>query len=157
LEALDPVLMRIIQAKFMTEETHLSTVEKILFLKSVDIFEHAAIEELGRVAALTQDARFEAGETIYREGDPVEAIYIILKGRAVVQSHGKVVREVGEKNAVGVLAALDLGAALRTVTAREPVDVLKLNVQDFQDVLASDFELVKAVFRVVAEQIRQGF
>jgi len=141
----------------MTEETHLSTVEKILFLKSVDIFEHAAIEELGRVAALTQDARFEAGETIYREGDPVEAIYIILKGRAVVQSHGKVVREVGEKNAVGVLAALDLGAALRTVTAREPVHVLKLNVQDFQDVLASDFELVKAVFRVVAEQIRQGF
>jgi CRP/FNR family transcriptional regulator, cyclic AMP receptor protein len=141
----------------MTEETHLSTVEKILFLKSVDIFQHAAIEELGRVAALTQDARFEAGETIYREGDPVEAIYIILKGRAVVQSHGKVVREVGEKIAVGVLAALDLGAALRTVTAREPVHVLKLNVQDFQDVLASDFELVKAVFRVVAEQIRQGF
>lgn len=141
----------------MADAAALSTVEKVLFLKSVDIFEHAAIEELGRIAALTREARFGAGEAIYREGDPVDAIYIILSGRAEVRSNSKVVREVGAKHAVGVLAALDLNSALRTVTAREPVHVLELNVQDFQDVLASDFELVKAVLRVVAEHIRQGF
>lgn len=139
------------------EPRSLSTVEKVLFLKSVDIFEHAPIEELGRIASLAEEAHFSAGETIYREGDPVDAIYIILAGRALVQSKGKLPREVARKYAVGVLAALDLNTALRTVTAQDSVDVLKINVQDFQEVLASDFELVKAVFRVVAEQIRQGF
>ena len=141
----------------MTEEQRLSTIEKVLFLKSVGIFTHAAIEELGRIATLMQEVRFETGETIYREGNPIDAIYVILRGRVAVQSSGKIVREVAEHHVVGALAALDLGSALRTVTALEPVHALKLNVQDFQDLLASDFDLVKAVFRVVAQQIRTGF
>ena len=141
----------------MTEQQRLSTVEKILFLKSVGIFAHAAIEELGRIATLMQEVRFETGETIYREGNPIDAIYVILRGRLAVQSGGRVVREAGEHQVVGALAALDLGSALRTVTALEPVHALTLNVQDFQDLLASDFALVKAVFRVVAQHIRTGF
>lgn len=138
------------------EQTRLTTIEKVIFLKSVDIFEHAPIEELGRVAALTEEAQFEAGETIYREGEPLEAIYIILKGRVAVQSDGKVIREMGEKRAVGTLSALDFNSALRTVKAIEPIHALKLQVQDFQDLLSLDFELVKALFRVVAQQIRTG-
>ena len=141
----------------MTEQQRLSTVEKILFLKSVGIFAHAAIEELGRIATLMQEVRFETGETIYREGNPIDAIYVILRGRLAVQSGGRVVREAGEHQVVGALSALDLGLALRTVTALEPVHALTLNVQDFQDLLASDFALVKAVFRVVAQHIRTGF
>ena len=138
------------------EQTRLTTIEKVIFLKSVDIFEHAPIEELGRVAALMEEAQFEAGETIYREGERLEAIYIILKGRVAVQSNGKVIREMGEKRAVGTLSALDFNSALRTVKAIEPIRALKLQVQDFQDILSLDFELVKAVFRVVAQQIRTG-
>jgi|SRR5919106_1399676 CRP-like cAMP-binding protein len=138
------------------EQTRLTTIEKVIFLKSVDIFEHAPIEELGRVAALMEEAQFEAEETIYREGEPLEAIYIILKGRVAVQSNGKVIREMGEKRAVGTLSALDFNSALRTVKAIEPIHALKLQVQDFQDILSLDFELVKAVFRVVAQQIRTG-
>jgi CRP-like cAMP-binding protein len=141
----------------VTEEQRLSTVEKVLFLKSVEIFAHAAIEELGRVATLMQEVRFESGETIYREDNPIDAIFVILRGRVAVQSGGKLVRELGERHVVGALAALDLGVALRTATVMEPVHALKLNVQDFQDLLASDFELVKAVFRVVAQHVRTGF
>jgi CRP-like cAMP-binding protein len=141
----------------VTEEQRLSTVEKVLFLKSVEIFAHAAIEELGRIATLMEEVRFETEETIYREGNPIDAIYIILSGRVAVQSSGKVAREEDEHHVIGALAALDLGSALLTVTAREPVHALKLDVQDFQDLLASDFELVKAVFRVVAQHIRAGF
>jgi len=138
------------------EQTKLTTIEKVIFLKTVDIFEHVPIEELGRVAALTEEVQFGAGETIYREGEPVEAIYIILEGRVAVQSNGKVVREVGEKHAVGTLSALDLNSALRTVKAIEPIRALKLPVQDFQDILSLDFELVKAVFRAIAQHIRKG-
>jgi CRP-like cAMP-binding protein len=141
----------------VADEQRLSTVEKILFLKSGDIFVHAAIEELGRIATLMQEVRFERGQTISREGDPIDAVYVILRGRAAVQSKGKVLREVGERHVVGPLAALDQGLALRTVTALDPVDALKLNVQDFQGLLALDFELVKAVFRVVAQYVRGGF
>ena len=141
----------------MDEGKSLSTIEKILFLKTVDIFEHAAVEDLGRVAALADEVVFAEGETLYRKGEPVEAIYIVVNGLAVVENDATTVREVGEGGALGVLAALDLNPALRTVKAKKSVRALKLNVQDFQDVLSMDFDLVKAVFRFIARRMREGY
>ena len=48
-----------------------------------------------------------------------------------MQNGAIVTREVGEKKALGALAALDANAALRTVTAKEPVRALKLGVEDW--------------------------
>jgi len=140
----------------MAEQGHLSTVEKILFLKQAEIFARASIEQLGRIAALTQEVQFETGETIYREGETVEAIYVILKGRAAVERHGKIIHEVSDKHTLGLWTALDLAPALRTVTAKEPIHALKLNVHDFQAILSLDFELVKAVFGALARRVREG-
>jgi CRP-like cAMP-binding protein len=141
----------------VSEAQSLTTVEKVLFLKSVDIFGSAAIEELGRIAGLTREARFAAGDTIYQQGEPVETLYFLMQGRAAVKDGARIIREVGIKHGVGILASLDSSVALRTVVALEPIHALKLSVEDFHDILSSDFELVKAVFRVVSRNIREGF
>jgi CRP/FNR family transcriptional regulator, cyclic AMP receptor protein len=138
------------------EQTRLTAIEKVIFLKSVDIFSHATIEELGRVAALTDEVHFQPGDTIYREGEPVDAIYLILKGRVAVEGNGRVVREVGEKQAFGTVAALDRNPAIHTVRAIVSVHALKLNAQDFDDILSLDFELVRAVFHALCRLVRSG-
>jgi CRP-like cAMP-binding protein len=138
------------------EQGTLTAIEKVIFLKSLDIFKHATIEELGGVAALTEEVHFEPGETIFREGEPVDAIYLILKGRVAVEGNGKVVREVGEKQALGTVAALDRNPAIHTVKAIDAVYALKLNAQDFDDILSLDFELVRAIFRALCRMIRAG-
>lgn len=139
----------------MMERKRLAAIEKVIFLKSVDIFSHASIEELGRVAALTEEAYFEPGETIYRDGDPIDAIYLILKGRVAVERNGKVIRDVGERQAFGTVAALDLKPAIHTVRAVDPVSALKLNTQDLQDLLSLDFELVQSVIRALCGLVRE--
>jgi CRP-like cAMP-binding protein len=139
----------------MSQEKELSTIEKVLFLKSIDLFAQAAIEELGRVAALTVDDRFTADETIFREGELVDAIYFVVSGRVTVQRNGKRVHEVGAKEAFAIVAALDQAPAVHTVTALEPVHALKLNAQDFHDILALDYELVRAVFRALCRMMRE--
>jgi CRP/FNR family transcriptional regulator, cyclic AMP receptor protein len=140
----------------MMEQRRLTTIEKVIFLKSVDIFSHATIEELGGVAALTEEVHFEPGETIYREGEPTDAIYLILKGRVAVEGNGQLVREIGEKQAFGTVAALDRNPAVHTVKASDSVHALKLNAQDFDDILSLDFELVRAVFHALCRIIRAG-
>ena len=140
----------------MMEQGTLTAIEKVIFLKSVDIFKHATIEELGGVAALTEEVHFEPGETIFREGEPVDAIYLVLKGRVAVEGNGQVVREVGEKQAFGTVAALDRNPAIHTVKAIDAVYALKLNAQDFDDILSLDFELVRAIFRALCRMIRAG-
>ena len=139
----------------MMEQGTLTAIEKVIFLKSLDIFKHATIEELGGVAALTEEVHFEPGETIYREGEPVDAIYLVLKGRVAVEGNEKVVREVGEKQALGTVAALDRNPAIHTVKAIDAVYALKLNAQDFDDILSLDFELVRAIFRALCRMIRE--
>ena len=140
----------------MMEQGTLTAIEKVIFLKSVDIFKHATIEELGGVAALTEEVHFEPGETIFREGEPVDAIYLVLKGRVAVEGNGQVVREVGEKQAFGTVAALDRNPAVHTVKAIDSVHALRLNAQDFDDILSLDFELVRAIFRALCRMIRAG-
>ena len=137
------------------DPTRLTTIEKVIFLKSVDIFSHATIEELGRVAVLTEEIHFQPGDAIFREGEPVDAIYLILKGRVAVEGNGQVVREVGEKQAFGTVAALDRNPAIHTVKAIDPVHALKLNAQDFDDILSLDFELVRAVFHALCGLVRE--
>ena len=138
------------------ETANLSTIEKILFLKSVDVFAHTTIEELGRIATLTQEVRFQPGETIFREGDPVDALYLVLKGRVMVEKDSVKIREIGEKETFATLAALDLEPAAHTVKAIEPVHALKLNSLDFHEILAQDYALVRSVFRVLSRLIRNG-
>jgi len=137
------------------EQRRLTTIEKVIFLKSVDIFAHAAVEKLGSVAALTEEIHFEDGETIVHEAEPTDAIYFILKGRVSVEINGQRLREVGEKQVFGTVAALDLGPAIH-IKAIEPVYALKLNAQDFHDILSLDFELVQAVFRALCRIIREA-
>ena len=133
----------------------LTTLEKVIFLKSVDIFKHATIEELGGVAALTEEVHFEPGATIYREGEPVDAIFLVLNGRVGVERNGKVVRDIGEKQAFGTVAVLDLKPAIHTVRAIDPVSALKLSAQDLQDLLSLDVDLVQAVIRSLCGLVRE--
>ena len=136
------------------EQGTLTTIEKVIFLKSVDIFKHATIEELGGIAALTEEIYFKPGETIFREGDPVDAIYLVLQGRVAAERDGQMVREMREKQAIGTVGALDLGPAIHTVKAITPVHALKLNAQDLHDILSLDFELVRAIFRALCGLVR---
>ena len=136
------------------ELTRLTTIEKVVFLKSVDIFSHATIEELGKIAALTEEVHFDPGEAIYRQGEPTDAIYLVLKGRVAVEDKGRLVREIGEAQAFGTVAALDRNPAINTVKAIDRVHGLKLNAQDFDDILSLDFGLVRAVFHALCRLIR---
>lgn len=140
----------------MTQQNPLTTIEKVIFLKSVDIFAHATVEQLGAIAALADEVDFESGKVIYRQGEPAEAIYLILKGSVVVQRNGRVLREVGEKRAIGTVAALDLCPAVHDVAALTPVHALELKFVDFHDLLTLDYELVKAVFRSLCQMIREN-
>jgi len=140
----------------MMEQKRLATIEKVVFLKSVDIFSHATIEELGRVAALTEEVHFEPGETIFRKGEPTDAMYLILAGRVAIEGNGQIVREVTEKQALGTVAALDRNPAVHTAKAMDSVYALKLNAQDFDDILSVDFECVRAVLHALCQIIREG-
>ncbi len=101
----------------MSTEKNLTTIEKVIFLKSVDIFEHATVEQLGRIAALTEEVHFEPGEIIFNEGEPGDAFYLLLSGRVFIERSGNTLREMKEKEAFGTLEVLDFHPRATTAKA----------------------------------------
>jgi len=136
-------------------ENNLSTIEKVIFLKSVDIFEHATVEQLGRIAGLTQEVHFDPEETIFKEGELGDAFYLLLSGRVFIEKNGNTLREIKEKEAFGTLEVLDFHPRAVTAKAVDQVRALKLNGQEFHDLLSLDIEMVQAVFRMLCGLVRR--
>jgi CRP/FNR family transcriptional regulator, cyclic AMP receptor protein len=136
-------------------ENNLTTIEKVIFLKSVDIFEHATVEQLGRIAGLTEEVHFKPGEIIFEEGQPGDAFYLLLSGQVVIERNGNTLREIKEKEAFGTLEVLDFHPRAVTAKAVDQVRALKLNGQEFHDLLSLDIEMVEAVFRMLCGLIRR--
>ena len=139
----------------MSTEKNLTTIEKVIFLKSVDIFEHATVEQLGRIAGLVEEVYFEAGQTVYKEGDPGDALYVVLSGRVLIERNGSTLRELKEKEAFGTLEVLDFHPRAATTKAIDQVRALKLNGQEFYELLSVDIEMVQAVFRTLCGLVRR--
>ena len=57
----------------------LSTVEKVLFLKGVALFGDIPGRELTRVAEVARMRTFATGETLIREGDVGDFLYLIVE------------------------------------------------------------------------------
>ncbi len=139
----------------MLTEKNLTTIEKVIFLKSVDIFEHATIEQLGRIAGLTEEVHFKPGEIIFEEGQPGDAFYLLLSGQVFIERNGNILREIKEKEAFGTLEVLDFHPRAVTAKAVDQVRALKLNGQEFHDLLSLDIEMVEAVFRMLCGLVRR--
>ena len=139
----------------MSTEKNLTIIEKVIFLKSVDIFEHATVEQLGRIAELTEEVHFEPGETIFQEGELGDAFYLLLSGRVFIEKNGNTLREIMEKEAFGTLEVLDFHPRAVTAKAVDQVRALKLNGQEFHDLLSLDIEMVEAVFRMLCGLVRR--
>ena len=139
----------------MPTENNLTTIEKVIFLKSVDIFEHATIEQLGRSAGLTEEVHFKPGEIIFEEGQPGDAFYLLLSGQVFIEKNGNPLREMKEKEAFGTLEVLDFHPRAVTAKAVDQVRALKLNGQEFHDLLSLDIEMVEAVFRMLCGLVRR--
>jgi CRP/FNR family transcriptional regulator, cyclic AMP receptor protein len=143
------------QGSNLPTENNLTTIEKVIFLKSVDIFEHATIEQLGSIAGLTEEVHFEPGEIIFKEGEPGDAFYLLLSGRVFIEKNGNTLREMKEKEAFGTLEVLDFHPRAVTAKAVDQVRALKLNGQEFHDLLSLDIEMVEAVFRMLCGLVRR--
>jgi CRP-like cAMP-binding protein len=75
-------------------EKKLTTIEKVILLKSVDILDQATVEQLGRIAGLTEEVYYQPGQTIFEEGQPGDALYFLLSGNVVLENNGSPAGEI---------------------------------------------------------------
>src|SRR5437016_4908824 len=105
----------------------LSTVEKVLFLKSIDLFSQIPGEELAQLALISTEEAREAGETIVTEGEEGDALYLVVDGKVRVHRQDRVIAELGVRECFGEMALLDFNPRSATVTALSEANLLRIS------------------------------
>jgi CRP-like cAMP-binding protein len=133
----------------------ISTVEKVLFLKSIDLFSQIPGEDLVRVAQIAEEIDFQPKETVMAEGELGDSLYLIVDGKVQVFKGDRLIVELGERECVGEMAILDSEPRSATVKALGPVSALKIEREDFYDVMNEKTEIAQGVIKVLTRRLRQ--
>ncbi|MEE2901839.1 MAG: cyclic nucleotide-binding domain-containing protein [Myxococcota bacterium] len=133
----------------------ISTVEKVLFLKSVDLFRQIPGDDLVRVAEIAEQISFNKGDELVVEGEPGESMYLLVAGKVEIIVGGEVLVEFGEKECVGELAILDSEPRSATVRCKEPVAALKIEREEFYELMIEKTEIAIGMIKVLTRRIRE--
>lgn len=134
----------------------LSTVEKVLFLKSIELFSQIPGEDLAQVALIAAEEVRENQEDIFLEGDVGDALYIVLGGRVRVHRGERLIAELGERECFGEMAILDSAPRSATVTALTETNLLKISREDFQEIMSEKPQIGVGIIKVLSRRLREA-
>ena len=96
----------------------------------------------------------EAGQWVFRAGDPTDAMYVVRSGRLEVVGDGGVIREMGDGDAVGELGLLTGAPRSAGVRARRDSMLWRVTPEQFDAVLHQDNKALRALAVSLAEQLQ---
>ncbi|MBT3272733.1 MAG: cyclic nucleotide-binding domain-containing protein [Spirochaetales bacterium] len=130
-------------------------VEKILFLKGVELFERIPAEELSLISSITEEVYLSPEEPVFLEGDDGDALYLVVDGTVRVHSGDRVIGEMGEGECFGEMAILDTEPRSASVTTQNDVVLLQISREDFSELLYEKPEISRGVILVLTQRIRE--
>ncbi|MBO7126303.1 cyclic nucleotide-binding domain-containing protein [bacterium] len=133
----------------------LTRVERVLALKNIELFHDIPGEVLADIAALLEEETFEKGQYIVNEGDLGKELFMIVKGEVEVVVGGNVVAVMKEGAGFGEMALIDSQPRSADIIARNDVLVLKMESDDFLEILKQRDEVALGVIRVLTGRIRE--
>jgi CRP-like cAMP-binding protein len=97
---------------------------------------------------------FGAGDIIFSEGDPADAMYVILAGEVELTLRGEALAVDGESGMIGETAMLGSGSRSGTATARTEVRLARLDRDQLKKLMSSNPEFALHVMAGLANRLR---
>jgi CRP-like cAMP-binding protein len=132
----------------------LSTIEKVIILKTVGIFAETPDEILAEVATLLEEVELGIGETIFEKGDLGDCLYIIADGEVRVHDGERTLNHLGQGDVFGEMALLDPEPRLSSVTAVEDTRLLRLDQEPFYELMEDRVEVMRGIIHVLSRHLR---
>jgi CRP-like cAMP-binding protein len=123
-------------------------------LKDVSLFADLSPREKEQVAALLKERRFEAGETVAKEGAGGASFFIIESGQAAVSVGGRQRAVLTAGDHFGEIALIDEGARSATVTAMTDLVCYGLTLWDFRPLVQQNGSISWKLLQSLAQRLR---
>jgi CRP-like cAMP-binding protein len=131
------------------------TLEKMFFLKSMPLFKSTKDDVLLIVASATQEQFVERGTIIIQKGEWGDTMHMIVKGRIKIHDGDFELKQIGERDLFGELAALVPDQRNATVSAIEDTLLLTIKHSSLFELMEINFGLVKGIINVLVNRLRE--
>jgi hypothetical protein len=132
----------------------LSTVEKVLILKTVSIFSQTPDNVLADVANLLDEVDASENEIIFNKGDPGDSLYVIVDGKVRVHDGDRLLNYLGERDVFGEMALLDPEPRSASITVVEQARFFRLDQVPFYELIAERPEVATGIIHVLTNRLR---
>ena len=133
----------------------LTIVDKVLCLQNVDIFNRTTTEDLAYIASIAKELQLSEGTNIFKQDDRADSMYVIVSGRVRLHKNGREILVAGEREAFGTWALFDTEPYIMTATALDDVHLLKIEQEEFYDLLADHVEITQSIFRALVQRTKR--
>lgn len=135
----------------------MSILDDVEALKRMELFAKVEPAKLKLMAFAAERTQFRRGEEVVHQGDPADAAYIILDGRAdvMVDTPGGQLKvaEVKRDAFVGEIGILCDVPRTATIKAKEPLATLKITKDMFYRLVAEFPEMAIEIMRELAHRL----
>lgn len=152
-ESSESLVTRMIRQK-RKGTTMLSTVERVIILKSLSMFAETPDEALAELADLLQEVVTQPGEVIVREGETGDSLYIIVDGKVEVVDDNRVLNQLGARAVFGELSLLDSSPRTATIRALEETSLLRLDQAPFYEIMSDYVEVAMGTIQMLTRNLR---
>jgi CRP-like cAMP-binding protein len=131
-----------------------TTIEKVIFLQNVDVFSHVATEQLSHIAAIAEEVSYLENDIVYEINQASDALFVVAEGKIKIHHEGEEITTVGAREAFGTWSLFDDEPRVATATAAEDSRLLRVDREEFHELLSDYTEITQAVLKNIAGRIR---
>jgi hypothetical protein len=135
-------------------DTRMDVIAKALLLQKVDLLEGARSAHLGLLASIAEEVEADPGEVLVRQGEPHDALYVIIKGSAELSGVGGHTLTAGEGTPFGTWSLIDSAPSVVGARALEHTRLLRITRSDFQELVSDHPELATGMLQALARRLR---
>ena len=143
------VLVYIEEGPTTVRET-VETNVKIRMLQNMPVFADLSYQELLKILKIAFEQEVKAGQMLFRDGDPADALYILLSGSVNVEKDNTILTTLGRGSHFGEMALISNQERSASVRVTAPGRVLTIRRDDFYELTQAEPEMaIKLLWRFV--------
>lgn len=139
----------------MQLETKLLTIEKVMALKTTEIFHETADDILVDVAHILKEVSFQKDQVIVQKNEVGTCMFIIYSGAVKVHDGDHTFAIMRSPDFFGELSLLDTEPRSASVTALEDSLLLRIDQQAFYEIMADRSEVIREIMRILCRRLRK--
>ena len=129
-------------------------IEKVLVLKSLNLFKDTPENILADLAPLMKEMEYEQGTEIFKEGETGDCMYIIQQGNIKIHKGNTTLAILKEKEVFGELSLLDADTRSASATADTDCILYKIDQEPFYELMDERPEVAKGFIKILCQRLR---